>query len=74
MSCCHLKPASANEGPRPHPLLMQVLVWKDDAHARASAFAPDRSLEGHAEDILSIAFLQPNLLATSGYDGMVNQE
>jgi WD40 repeat protein len=48
-----------------------VLVWKDDTQIGTSACAPDRSLEGHTEDILSIAFMQPNLLATCGYDGVV---
>ena len=35
----------------------------------STAVEADRVMVGHDEDILSIAYSAPNLLATSGYDG-----
>jgi len=49
----------------------KVLLWRDESHLGSSAASPERAFEGHTEDILSIAFLPPNRLATSGYDGTV---
>lgn len=47
----------------------KVLVWRDEATSSAAAIEPDRVMNGHDEDILSIAYSAPNLLCTSGYDG-----
>jgi WD40 repeat protein len=47
----------------------KVLVWRDEASSSSAAVEPDRMMVGHDEDILSIAYSPPNLLATSGYDG-----
>jgi WD40 repeat protein len=48
----------------------KVLVWRDEASSSSSAAVEtDRVMVGHEEDILSIAYSPPNLLATSGYDG-----
>jgi len=49
----------------------KVLVWRDDTTSSAAEIEPDRRMAGHNEDIVSIAFSSPNLLATSGYDGTV---
>ena len=46
-----------------------MLVWRDEASASSAAVEADRVMVGHDEDILSIAYSPPNLLATSGYDG-----
>ena len=47
----------------------KVLVWRDEASSSTAPVEPDRVMVGHDEDILSIAYSAPNLLATSGYDG-----
>merc|ERR550514_1248778 len=47
----------------------KVLVWRDEASSSTAPVEPDRVMSGHDEDILSIAYSPPNLLATSGYDG-----
>ena len=47
----------------------KVHVWRDEASSSSAAVEPDRLMIGHEEDILSIAYSPPNLLATSGYDG-----
>jgi len=47
----------------------KVMVWRDEQTASAAPVDPDRVMNGHDEDILSIAYSPPNLLATSGYDG-----
>ena len=47
----------------------RVLVWRDEATSSSAPVEPDRVMIGHDEDILSIAYSPPNLLATSGYDG-----
>ena len=39
--------------------------------SNAKEIQQTRRLTGHAEDILSVAFCPPNLLATSSYDGMI---
>ena len=39
--------------------------------SNAKQIQQTRRLTGHAEDILSVAFCPPNLLATSSYDGMI---
>jgi len=47
----------------------KVLVWRDENSGSSAPVEPDRNMSGHEEDILSIAYSPPNLLATSGYDG-----
>ena len=47
----------------------KVLVWRDETSSSTAPVEPDRVMSGHDEDILSIAYSPPNLLATSGYDG-----
>ena len=47
----------------------KVIVWRDEASSSSAPVEPDRVMAGHEEDILSIAYSPPNLLATSGYDG-----
>ena len=50
----------------------KVVVWRDDAEASSAQSTPERTMSGHAEDILSIAFSpHNNVLATSGYDGRI---
>ena len=50
----------------------KVVVWRDDAEASSAQSTPERTMSGHAEDILSIAFSpHHNVLATSGYDGRI---
>jgi len=45
----------------------KVSVYSDDDGG--AMVEPERTIAGHEEDILSIAYSPPNFLATSGYDG-----
>lgn len=47
----------------------KVMVWRDESSTSSALVEPTRVMAGHNEDILSVAYSPPNLLATSGYDG-----